>query len=168
MPLHKFSCQLRRVTEHDDVIKWKHFPRYWSFVRGIRRWPVNSPHKGQWRGALMFSLICAWINRWINNREASDLRRHRVIVMTRKNICQCFWFDCLLSVVTALNNVIVNSFWSTDGMFPSNGTCMLLYCALQRCATIAGCTALLINWNGWNKVDKEHLSAKLWSVKSCA
>ena len=22
---------------HDDVIKWKHFPRYWSFVRGIHR-----------------------------------------------------------------------------------------------------------------------------------
>ena len=62
---------------HDDVIKWKHFPRYWPFVRGIHRWPVNSPHKGQWRGALMFSLICAWINRWVNNREADDLRRHR-------------------------------------------------------------------------------------------
>ena len=30
---------------HDDVIKWKHFPRYWPFVRGIHRWPVNSPHK---------------------------------------------------------------------------------------------------------------------------
>ena len=45
--------------EHDDVIKWEHFPRYWPFVRGIHRWPVNSPHKGQWRGALMFSLICA-------------------------------------------------------------------------------------------------------------
>ena len=44
---------------HDDVIKWKHFPRYWPFVRGIHRWPVNSIHKGQWRGALMFSLICA-------------------------------------------------------------------------------------------------------------
>ena len=43
---------------HDDVIKWKHFPRYWPFVRGIHRSPVNSPHKGQWRGALMFSLIC--------------------------------------------------------------------------------------------------------------
>ena len=38
---------------------------------------VNSPHKGQWRGALMFSLICAWINDWVNNREAGDLRRHR-------------------------------------------------------------------------------------------
>ena len=38
--------------------------------------PVNSPHKGQWRGALMFSLICVWINGWVNNREAGDFRRH--------------------------------------------------------------------------------------------
>ena len=70
---------------HDDVIKWKHFPRYWPFVRGIHRSPVNSPHKGQWRGALMFTLICARINGWVNNREAGDLRRYRahydVIVM---------------------------------------------------------------------------------------
>ena len=49
---------------HDDVIKWKHDRRYWPFVRGIHRSPVNSPHKSQWRGALMFSLICAWINAW--------------------------------------------------------------------------------------------------------
>ena len=62
---------------HDDVIKWKHFPRDWPFLRGIHRSPVNSLHKGQWRGALMFSLICAWINGWVNNREAGDLRRHR-------------------------------------------------------------------------------------------
>ena len=54
---------------HDDVIKWTHFPHYWPFVRGIHRWPVNSPQKGQWRGALMFSLICAWINGWVNNRD---------------------------------------------------------------------------------------------------
>ena len=39
--------------------------------------PVNSPHKGQWRGALMFSLIYAWINRWVNKGEAGDLRRFR-------------------------------------------------------------------------------------------
>ena len=62
---------------HDDVIKWKHFPRYWPFARGIHRSPVNSPHKGQWRGALMFSLICVWINGWVNNHEAGDLRRYR-------------------------------------------------------------------------------------------
>ena len=65
------------LSLHDDVIKWKHFPRYWPFVRGIRWSPVNSPHKGQWRGALMFSFICAWINGWVNNREAGGLRRHR-------------------------------------------------------------------------------------------
>ena len=34
------------------------------------------PHKGQWRRALIFSLICAWINGWINNHEADDSRRH--------------------------------------------------------------------------------------------
>ena len=50
------------VRWHDDVIKWKHFPRYWPFMWGIHRWPVNSPHKGQWRVALMFSLICAWMS----------------------------------------------------------------------------------------------------------
>ena len=76
---------LRNTNQHDDVIKWKHFPRYWPFVRGIRRSTVNSPHKGQWRGALMFTLICDRINGWVNNCEAGDLRRNRahydVIVM---------------------------------------------------------------------------------------
>ena len=56
---------------------------------GIHRSPVNSPHKGQWRGALMFSLMCAWINAWVNNREAGYLKRHRahydVIVMRTSN-----------------------------------------------------------------------------------
>ena len=42
------------MHSHDDVIKWKHFPRYWPFVRGIHRSLVNSPHKGQWCGALIF------------------------------------------------------------------------------------------------------------------
>ena len=70
---------------HDDVIKWKHFPHRWHFVWEIHRSPMNSPHKGQWRRALMFSLIWAGANGWVNNRDAGDLRRHRahydVIVM---------------------------------------------------------------------------------------
>ena len=65
------------VAYHDDVIKWKHFPPYWPFVRRIHRSPVNSPHKGQWGGPFIFSLICVWINGWVNNREAGDLRRYR-------------------------------------------------------------------------------------------
>ena len=72
-----FKFDLSAFLNHDDVIKWKHFPRYWPFVRGIHRSLVNSPHKCQWRGALIFSLICLWINGWVNNREAGDLRRYR-------------------------------------------------------------------------------------------
>ena len=79
------ACQWSR---HDDVIKWKHFPRNWPFVRGIHRSPMNSQHKGQWREALMFSLICARITGWVNNGEAGDLLRYRahsdVIVIEAK------------------------------------------------------------------------------------
>ena len=79
----------RHLFVHDGVIKWKHFPRYWPSVRGIHRSPVNSPHTGQWRGALMFTLICARINGWVNNREAGDLRRHRAhsdVIVMRQDI----------------------------------------------------------------------------------
>ena len=71
-----------REVRHFTVMtsSWKHLPRYWPFVRGIHRSPVNFPHKGQWRGALMFSLICTWINGWVKNAEAGDLRRHHAIM----------------------------------------------------------------------------------------
>ena len=86
-------------SSHDDVIKWKHFSRYWPIVWGIHRWLVNSPHKVQWRGALMFSLIYAWINGWVNNREAGDLRHHRshfdVIAMPVHNAFHPF-IHCLM------------------------------------------------------------------------
>ena len=71
---------------HDDVIKRKHFPRNWPLVWGIHRSPVNSPHKGQWRGAFMFSLICVWIKDWVNNREAGDLRRYRIPLWRHRNV----------------------------------------------------------------------------------
>ena len=56
---HPHTITSMMTLGHDDVIKWKLFPRYWPFVRGIRRSLVNSPHKGQWRGAVIFSLIYA-------------------------------------------------------------------------------------------------------------
>ena len=71
------SSRLRMILSfHDDVVKWKHSLHYWPFVRGIHRSPVNSLHNGQWRGALMSSLICTWIKGWVNNCEAGDLRCH--------------------------------------------------------------------------------------------
>ena len=100
---------------HGDVIKWKHFPRYWPFVRGIHRWIPST--KSQWSGALMFSLTCAWINGWVNNREAGDLRRHRahydVIVMSFGNPCTrcarprlCLVHKGTQWVVLYINNVV--------------------------------------------------------------
>ena len=50
------TCLLKRFKNEqydtvgksdDDVIKAKHFPRYWPFVRGINRSPVNFPQKDQ-------------------------------------------------------------------------------------------------------------------------
>ena len=70
---------LKFGTSHDDVIKWKHFPCNWPFVQGIHWSPVNSPHKGQWCGALMFSLICVWIKDWVNTHEAGDVRCYRAL-----------------------------------------------------------------------------------------
>ena len=95
------------ILYHDDVISWKHFPCYWPFVRGIHRTPVNHPHKGQWRGALVFFFICAWMNGWVNNREAGDLTRH------------CAYYDgTIIQQMHSLNAskripFIVNLKWST-------------------------------------------------------
>ena len=117
--------------EHDDVIKWKYFPHNWPFVRGIHRSPVNSQHKGQWRGALRFSLICFWINDWVNNREAGDLRRYRahydVIVMDGLYTADIFLFlffistlDCILPLEFALHMIIRHN-WKSFATTYVNG-----------------------------------------------
>ena len=56
--------------------RWRHQIHTFSFVRGIHWSPVDYLLKGQWRGALMFSLICTCINGWVNNRDAGELRHH--------------------------------------------------------------------------------------------
>ena len=105
---------------HDDVIKRKHFPRYWPFVREINRSPVKSQHKGQWRGALMFSLICAWINGWVNNREAGDLRRNRdhydvTVMFTCIFLRQkCLILIYISSSLEYLVSMMPDAIWSQD------------------------------------------------------
>ena len=54
---------------------WRHQMETFSAL--LHRSPANSPHKGQWRQALMFSLMRAWTNGRVNNRNASNLRRRR-------------------------------------------------------------------------------------------
>ena len=72
---------------------WRHQTETFSALLALcaGNSPVTGefPSQSQWRGALMLSLICAWINGWINNHEAGDLRRHRahydVTVMRRRH-----------------------------------------------------------------------------------
>ena len=125
----KWKEALGMSRNHDDVIKWKHFPLSWPFVRGIHRSPVNSPHKGQWRGALMFSLIWAWINRWVNNCEANDLRRHHahydVIVMDKDVVSDL--------ILVTIRQVAIN--------VPLRSNCTYRNCRWT------GDTNLLVLWN---------------------
>ena len=85
------------IPKKADKLNLCPFPRYWPFVWEIHQSPMNSPHKGQWCGALMFSLICAWINGLVNNRETVDLRRHRahydVTLMTRVTVESTGWLS---------------------------------------------------------------------------
>ena len=90
--------------------------------RGIHQSPVNSPHKGQWCRALMFSLICDWIYSWVSNREAGDLRNHcthyDVTVMMRffagwipqsEN-----WFIMKFSPINSLHIMLLSTVWFHD------------------------------------------------------
>ena len=94
---------------HDYVIKWKHFTRNWPLMRGIHRWPGNSPHTGKWRGVFRFSLICAWINGWVNNCKAGDFRRHRphydVILMIR------IQYELINAIATKQNTTKQCAYW---------------------------------------------------------
>ena len=86
----EYSCQLKWIENKIYFYKpqkqrnktwWRHqmetFPALLTLCEEIHRWPVDSPNKSHWHGALMFSLICAWTNGWANDWDAGDLRSHR-------------------------------------------------------------------------------------------
>ena len=76
------ALQLNVSLDVKYVMKRIHFPRYWPIVGEFtsHRWiPLTKASDAE------LPLICAWINGWVNNNDAGDLRRHRahydVIVM---------------------------------------------------------------------------------------
>ena len=126
------------VMSHDDVIKWKHFPRYWPFARGIHRSPVNSSHKGQWRGALMFTLICARIKGWVNIREAGKRYRghYDVTVMERLSMPWrhlVTWYEDL----------------TTRNKYKMHGLAIELYRILWDTSTCLRCMFLTYKYHIW-------------------
>ena len=95
--LNKCLCSHYLISKwpNDDVIKWKHFLRYWPSVR--ENPPANSGFPSQRLVMQNFDvfLICAWINGWLSNRDTSDLRRHHahcdVIVMLYGKATDCLY-----------------------------------------------------------------------------
>ena len=119
------ACLMRAATTtmvmrlntltHDDVIRWKHFPRYWHFTRGIHRspkllkltrigiqkcisLPASSVNQRPVTRSFDVSLTCAWTNGSANNWGASDLRRHcahcDVSVMNKTHNESCMAWCC--------------------------------------------------------------------------
>ena len=102
---HKIVIWLYIYVQHDDVIKWKHFPRHWPFVRGINRSLVNSPHKGQWHGALIFlfdlhrnqHLGKQWRRRWFETslrslwRHCNEFRSISITPTFNKQLTRRLW-----------------------------------------------------------------------------
>ena len=128
---------------HDDVIKWKHILRYWPFVRGIHRSPVNPPHKGQWRRALMFPLICTWINNWENNSEAGDLRRHRAHYDVSVMMMWSARYPKGMSAATVLTATVLTA--GQHRPLTSREMCGSLYCIFLLSSTYNRNTAWLRN-----------------------
>ena len=130
---------------HDDFIKWKLSPRHWPFVRVIRRSPVNSPHKGQWRGA--FSFVCAWTNGWLNNLEAGDLRRYRT------------HYDVIVMSAWRMENVLGFCQWLT------HYTLMMVHCLIDihQFLEIAN-TLVPVCWPRSISRCTHRLSGPVWSL----
>ena len=106
------------------TLTWVQQPTWWhhqmeTFSALLALCAGNSPvngefpaHKGQWRGALMFSLICAWMNDWVNNREAGDLRRHHAhydaTLMEKGNTLGSIWIGHRSGVTSDWCQIVVN------------------------------------------------------------
>ena len=85
-------CQWKCPIPKRNKTWWRHQMETFSALLAICA--GNSPVPGEFPAqrlwALIFSLICVWINDWVSNREAGDLRRYRahydVIVMTQESM----------------------------------------------------------------------------------
>ena len=83
MSFHPHASQLSMMTSPNGSIFRVTGPLCGEITS--HRW---IPHKGQWRRALMFSLICVWINGWVNNRHMTSLGHNELIPIMPSNVLQ--------------------------------------------------------------------------------
>ena len=74
---------------------------------------MDSPHKGQWRGALICSWICAWTKGWANHRVVDDLARHHAhynVTDDSENTMPWPFIRCHLSINGCKSNICLSKF----------------------------------------------------------
>ena len=118
---------------YDDVIKWKHFPRYWPFVRGIDRWSVDSPHKGPVRRS-----FDAFFHLRLNERLSKQPRRQWLETSSRSLWLHCddsikplywgnHWFMADSLYTGPVMQIFVGVFWKIVNWPVTWGTVMFMW-----------------------------------------
>ena len=128
----EFQCHDEIMERRKLVTWWCHQMETFSALLALcaGNSPVTGefPAQGQWRGALMFSLICAWISGWVNNGEAGDLRRHRAHydVIVSHAVCPIQHASCCALDKDALYKV-KTAIWLSTVMLSVYCRFMLMY-----------------------------------------
>ena len=140
---------------HDDVIKWKHFPRYWPFVRGIHRWIPRTKASD----AELWCFLCsAWINGWVNYHEAGDLRRHRA----RYEVT-------IMCTIVLLSSSLTN--WPLGGSSSFNSIIIIQNSVLRTCfelalrwmpQNLAHERSPLVQTMAWCRLATSHYLSQCW------
>ena len=74
------------------------FPRHWPYVVKSIGHRLSPVWNGQWREALMFSLMCIWTNCWANSWVAGDLRRHGAHAASLPTMATLAWITLKLVI----------------------------------------------------------------------
>ena len=130
------------LLHYDNVIKWKHFPHYWPFVRVFHRSPMNSPNKGRWCffDLRLYKRLRKQFRWWFETSSRSLWRRY---------------YD---------NYIIRNGRWIADAITcPRPSLWTILHCAF--CSTET--SLCRFDWGYTYIVTSPHIVTPLKSPVSC-
>ena len=140
-----FNIHQENFVLYHDVVKWKYFPRYWPFVRGIHRSPVNSPHTEIW--SFLSASPEKKNNGKVNKADAGDLRRHRAHYDVTVMAQQANYFTTLCYKDTCKK-------WSTIWDVKI-GQIKMVICSWD------------VSWHPWNLLSSRSVWNDLRKVVSC-
>ena len=110
----------------DDVIEWKHFPHYWTIVRGIHQSPVGSPHKGQWRVFVDLRLNKR-LSKQSNRRWYGHRANYGVTVMRYASTSLQWRHNGAMASQITILTVVFSTFYSDTGQRKQQSSASLAF-----------------------------------------